>query len=68
MELMNQVVPWNRDVATAVLLASGAFAQSAYPSKPVKIIVPYSAGGPADIYARFLGDRTGKGIFPGSPS
>jgi len=41
-------------------LATGVFAQTAYPTKPVKIIVPYSAGGPADIYARFLGDRLQK--------
>ena len=45
---------------TAVCLATGALAQIAYPTKPVKIIVPYSAGGPADIYARFVGDRLQK--------
>jgi tripartite-type tricarboxylate transporter receptor subunit TctC len=28
----------------------------------VKIIVPYSAGGPADIYARFVGDRLQKAM------
>ena len=38
----------------AVAISTSAMAQS-YPSKPVKIIVPFAAGGPADNYARFIG-------------
>jgi tripartite-type tricarboxylate transporter receptor subunit TctC len=45
----------------SAVLAVCAFASSAsaqtYPSRPVKIIVPFAAGGPADNYARFLAQR-----------
>jgi len=47
--------------AFALALGAATFASAqAYPTKSVKIIVPYSAGGPADIYARFIGDRLQK--------
>jgi tripartite-type tricarboxylate transporter receptor subunit TctC len=38
------------------LLSFSAFAQS-YPSKPVKIIVPFPVGGIADLYSRLIGNR-----------
>jgi tripartite-type tricarboxylate transporter receptor subunit TctC len=43
----------------ALFAALPAAAQD-YPAKPVKIISPFSAGGPADIYARYLGQRLEK--------
>jgi tripartite-type tricarboxylate transporter receptor subunit TctC len=44
-------------VALLLALAAAAAQAQSYPGRPVTIIVPFGAGGPADIYARFLGSR-----------
>lgn len=52
-----------RDAVIAGLLAgtgAASFAQSAYPQKPVRIIVPYTAGGATDIYARIVAKNMGE--------
>jgi tripartite-type tricarboxylate transporter receptor subunit TctC len=41
----------------AMALAACAACAQDYPARPVKIIVPFAAGGPADVYARFLAQR-----------
>jgi tripartite-type tricarboxylate transporter receptor subunit TctC len=48
-------------LATALLatlpLTHGAAAQDHYPSRPVKMIVPYPAGGPTDVPARLIANK-----------
>ena len=45
------------DAASLVYSASRANAQQDYPSKPVRLIVPFPPGNPADLAARLIGER-----------
>ena len=44
-------------IGLASVLAHTTASAQAYPTRAVKIIVPFAAGGPADVYARFIAQR-----------
>jgi tripartite-type tricarboxylate transporter receptor subunit TctC len=44
----------------ALLAAPVAFAQQTYPQKPIRYVVPFPAGGIADVFARIIGGRMGE--------
>lgn len=57
---------WTRRGATFALAtlglvaAAGAQAQTDYPQRMIRIVVPFTAGGSSDVQARMLADRLGK--------
>lgn len=44
-------------IGAALLLSGTAFAQNGYPSKNITLVVPYAAGGPADLLGRMVADK-----------
>jgi tripartite-type tricarboxylate transporter receptor subunit TctC len=49
-------------IIAMIALPGGASAQTTYPTKPVRILVPFPPGGPADALARIVGDKLGQAL------
>src|SRR3990172_8858800 len=48
---------WIMALCALVFALPGALAQEPYPSKPIRFVFPYAAGGEADAFARALSDE-----------
>ncbi|MCC6474540.1 MAG: tripartite tricarboxylate transporter substrate binding protein [Burkholderiales bacterium] len=49
----------------SIALAGGARAQSDYPARPIRFVIPFAVGGIADIHARIVGVELGKRLGQG---
>ncbi|MGO4396059.1 Bug family tripartite tricarboxylate transporter substrate binding protein [Variovorax sp. M-6] len=57
--MKTRIVAASAALAASVLAAVAAHAQD-YPNKPIRIVVPYSAGGMTDVVARVIGQKLGE--------
>ncbi|EON20708.1 ABC transporter substrate-binding protein [Cupriavidus necator] len=53
---------WITCGALGLAFSAGALAADAYPSKPITLVVPFSAGGPTDVVSRALGQAMSKDL------
>lgn len=57
-EVLKSLVGW----AACSMVAGDVFGQSGWPSKPIRLVLPYAAGGPADLMARMIAEDLSKAL------
>src|SRR3954464_15000684 len=54
---------WIAIFLLALIAATATNARAAeYPTRPIKLVVPYAAGGPTDVLGRLVGDYLGRDL------
>src|ERR1700690_897994 len=49
-------------IVAAIAAAPDATQGAEFPSRPIKLVIPYTAGGPTDIFGRLLAEYLGKDL------
>jgi tripartite-type tricarboxylate transporter receptor subunit TctC len=57
--MLRSIAAFTVILAAAGLAATGSRAQSDYPNRPVRVILPFAAGGVADLTARLVDEKLG---------
>src|SRR5471032_3188284 len=49
-------------VGAAALVGAASSSAAEFPTRPIKLVIPYAAGGPTDIFGRLLAEYLGKDL------